>query len=281
MSFATPTPPLGRGGERAGYWLLGRIPVSFIGPTGHLGHGEQPRGRLGRRGRLDRSRTRWTRPRASDASASAARASATESVPSRSPLPAGTTLRRDLGAVSMPLCGGGRARLHALPLRAALGYHFGYQRVGRGLAHCRSQARSPWPSGWGRGGSNSRAQIKRAPRRVADNGHIGREQASLGLQNGPIGSWRTVSDPVVALKVALTRSRATVGAPLHRASNPWSLRDRPTDSSTDSHRVIAELSARVAAFCAGPGGRQAQLALAGNDHEVVSLMPITCHILAC
>jgi hypothetical protein len=125
------------------------------------------------------------------------------------------------------------------------------------------------------------AQIKRAPRRVADNGHIGREQASLGLQNGPIGSWRTVSDPVFALKVALTRSRATVGAPLHRASNPWSLRDRPTDSSTDSHRVIAELSARVAAFCAGPGGRQAQLALAGNDHEVVSLMPITCHILAC
>ena len=53
VSFATPTPPLGRGGERAGYWLLGRIPVSFIGPTGHLGHGEQPRGRFGRRGRLD------------------------------------------------------------------------------------------------------------------------------------------------------------------------------------------------------------------------------------
>ena len=33
VSFAETVPPLGRGGERAGYWLLRRIPVRFIGPS--------------------------------------------------------------------------------------------------------------------------------------------------------------------------------------------------------------------------------------------------------
>jgi hypothetical protein len=32
VSFAAPDLPLGRAGERAGYWLLRRIPVRLIGP---------------------------------------------------------------------------------------------------------------------------------------------------------------------------------------------------------------------------------------------------------
>jgi hypothetical protein len=54
-----------------------------------------------------RSSTLLTRPRASDASARAARASATRSVPSGPPRPAGTTLRRDLGVFfHAPMWGG-------------------------------------------------------------------------------------------------------------------------------------------------------------------------------
>jgi hypothetical protein len=37
VSFAAPSPPLGRAGERAGYWLLRRIPVSLIGPGSRAG----------------------------------------------------------------------------------------------------------------------------------------------------------------------------------------------------------------------------------------------------